>query len=203
MKGTPLGEGQTSFPSFILGCFFLALALGCGLFPTAAGALGTKKEELSHFDRLAAEATLLNKRGQFDQVITLLEPHKGDKKNNSALFFNELGLAYRQKGKLSEAIRAYQSGLSLAPANPVIMKNLGDAFYLNKEYDQAVAKYQKVLESNPHFIQAHTNLGLAYYQIEKYKEALEEFEIVLKMDPKDEQAKEFKEAILKKLKGQK
>ncbi len=200
MKKKYPGEGQRFFPSFFLQPLFLALALGFCLFPLLAAAQRTEREGLSRFDQLAAEATLLNKRGQFDKVITLLEPYKGDRKNNSALFFNELGLAYRQEGRLSEAIGAYQSALSHDPENPVVMKNLGDAFYFNKEYSKAVEQYQKALRPNPRFQQAHSALGVAYYQLQEYREALEEFEIVLKLNPKDEQAKEFRKEILKKIK---
>ncbi|MGD0623592.1 MAG: tetratricopeptide repeat protein [Thermodesulfobacteriota bacterium] len=199
MKKKYPGEEHRFFPSFFLQALLLALALGFYFFPLTATAQRTEREGLSRFDRLAEEATLLNKHGQFDKVITLLEPHKADRKNDSALFFNELGLAYRQKGKLSEAIRAYQSALSRDPENPVVMKNLGDAFYFNKEYPKAAEQYQKALRSNPRFQQAHSTLGLAYYQLQRYSEALEEFEIVLKLNPKDEQAKEFREEILKKI----
>jgi tetratricopeptide (TPR) repeat protein len=199
MKKKYPGEGQRFFPSFFLEALLLALALDSCFFPLTTAAQRTEREGLSRFDRLAEEATLLNKHGQFDKVITLLEPYKGDKKNDSALFFNELGLAYRQKGRLSEAIWAYQSALSRDPENPVVMKNLGDAFYFNKEYPKAAEHYQKALRSNPRFQQAHSTLGLAYYQLQRYNEALEEFEIVLKLNPKDEQAREFREEILKKI----
>jgi len=203
MKEIRSGEGERSFPSFFLYILFFALPLGIYLFPPPATAQRAEKDGLSHFDRLAEEATLLNQRGQSEKVITLLEPHKADKKNDSALFFNELGVAYRRTGRLSKAIQAYQSALSRDPENPVIMKNLGDVFYLKKEYSQAVEQYKRALPSNPRFQQAHSSLGLVYYQMQKYPEALEEFEIVLKLDPKDEQAQKFREAILKKLKSPK
>ncbi len=196
------GEGPHSFPYFFAHPLILVLALSLYLLPPPATAQKAEGEGLSPFDRLAEEATLLNQRGQFEKVITLLEPHKAEKNNDSALFFNELGLAYRRAGRLSEAIQAYQSALARDPENPVITKNLGDTLYLKKEYPQAVAQYQKTLRSNPRFQQAHSSLGLAYYQMQKYREALEEFEIVLKLDPKDEQAQRFREAILKKMKNQ-
>ena len=195
------GEGPHSFPYFFTHSLILVLALSLGLLPPPATAQKVEREELSQFDRLAEEATLLNQRGQFEKVIILLEPHKADRKNDSALFFNELGVAYRRAGRLSEAIQAYQSALSRDPENPVIMKNLGDTFYLKREYPQAIEQYQKTLRSNPRFQQAHASLGLAYYQMQKYREALEEFEVVLKLDPKDEQAQKFREAILKKMKN--
>ncbi len=205
MKRIPPGEGQKFFPSFfpIFLSFFLVLIAGFFFPAQQAVAQRAEKEGLSRFDRLAQEATLLNQRGQPEKVITLLEPHQGDKKNDSALFFNELGIAYRRQGKISQAIQAYQSALARDPENPVVMKNLGDAFYLNQEYSQGIELFQKILQANPRFQQAHSSLGLAYYQLQRYQESLEEFEIVLQLNPQDEQAKKFREAILKKIKGQK
>jgi tetratricopeptide (TPR) repeat protein len=198
MHRNSLGEGQKFFPYFYL--FFSYLLFGF-LLPGLAQAQGTAGGKLSPFDRLAEEATLLNKRGQADQVISLLEPSRNDKKNDSALFFNELGVAYRQKGRFADAVDAYRAALARDPENPVIMKNLGDAHLLKKEYPSAVEQYEKALQSNPRFHQAHASLGIAYYQMEKYPQALEEFEIVLKLDPQNEQAKKYKEAILKKKKN--
>lgn len=205
MKRIPPGEGPKFFPSFfpIFLTFFLVLIPGFFFPAPQAAAQRAEKEGLSRFDRLAQEATLLNQRGQSTKVITLLEPHQGDAKNDSALFFNELGIAYRRQGKIPQAIQAYQSALARDPENPVVIKNLGDAFYRNQEYSQAVELYQKTLQANPRFQQAHSSLGLAYYQLQRYQESLEEFEIVLKLNPQDEQAKKFREAILKKIKGQK
>jgi tetratricopeptide (TPR) repeat protein len=203
MKGSPPGEGPKSFPYFFLSVLFLGLIFGFGVFPAESGAQKSEREGLSRFDRLAEEATLLNKRGKFDEVISLLQPHKGDPKNDSALFFNELGVAYRNKNKPEEAILAYQKALSLDPDNPVVMKNLGDAFYLKKEYARTVEICQKALKSSPRFHQVRSTLGLAYYRMGKFQEALEEFEIVLKMNPQDEQARNFRDAARKKLQEKK
>lgn len=201
-KGMTPGEGPRSFPYFF-SLLLSLLALGFCLFPIISSAQKSDRAELSLFDRLAEEATLLNKRGKFDEVISLLEPHKGNSKNDSALFFNEMGIAYRNKNKLDESIQAYRKALSLDPENPVVMKNLADALFLKKEYSQAVEMCQKALKSNPRFHQVHSTLGLAYYRLERYPEALEEFETVLKLNPQDEQARKFREAIRQKLQKQK
>ena len=203
MLRSPPGEGPKSFPYFFLFALFLVLISGWGAFPLQSAAQKSEKDGLSRFDRLAEEATLLNKRGKFDEVISLLQPHQADPKNDSALFFNELGVAYRNKNNLEQAIRAYQKALSLDPDNPVVMKNLGDVFYLKKEYAQAAEICQKALKSSPRFHQARSTLGLAYYRLGKYREALEEFEIVLKTNPQDEQAGNFAEAAREKLQGKK
>ncbi len=190
-----------SFPSFFHSILPFILVLGICLSPLESAAQKSGKDELSRFDRLAEEATLLNKRGQADQVISLLEPHKRDKKNDSALFFNELGIAYRNKGKLSEAIQAYREAHARDPENPVILVNLGYVYYSKKEYLQAVEQYEKAINLAPRFKEAHANLALAYSQIKNYDEALKEIEFALKLDPNYEQAKKIREEIRKKPQG--
>jgi len=203
MRETLTGERRQSFPFFSPFLIPAILLLSVGIFLPSSAAQTSAKNSLSSFDRLAEEATLLNKRGKFEEVISLLEPHKTDRKNDSALFFNELGVAYRNKSKIDESIQAYRKALSLDPENPVVMKNLADTFYLKKEYSQAVEMCQKALKANPRFHQARSTLGMAYYQLEKYPEALEEFETVLKLDPQNKQAENFREASRKKLQGKK
>ncbi len=191
-----------SFPYFFLFLAILALSPGSFLFSSEAAAQ-KGKDELSRFDRMAQEATLLNKRGQADQVISLLEPHKADKKNDSALFFNELGIAYRKKGKLAEAAEAYQQAQARDPENTVILINLGYVYYLKKDYPRAAEQYQKAVRLAPRFKEAHANLALAYYQMGKYEEALKEAEAALKLDPNYEQVKKLREDIVQKIQDQK
>ena len=196
MREIDAGERLESFPSFFIVSLVLTLVLG--LFPLKAVAQKTERDGLSRFDRLAEEATLLNKRKQYDQVISLLEAHRKDKKNDSALFFNELGIAYRNKEKFAEAIQAYREALTRDPENPVIMNNLGHVHHLRKEYPQAREQYEKAIQVAPRFKEAHANLALTLYELERYKEALGEIEIVLKLDPHHGPAKKFREEILKK-----
>jgi len=194
------GEERRFFPFFIL----WILIGWIGGFAHWAGpnpAGGAQSAELSAFDRLAEEATQLNRKGLYDQVIALLEPRKGDPRNDSALFFNELGIAYRNRGKYAEAIEAYRMGLQRDPENPVLMKNLGDAYILQQAYSQAIEQLQKALKGNPRFHQAHFSLGVAYYRMGKYPEALEAFERVLQLSPGDGQAQRFRAEIQKKLKS--
>ena len=203
MRGKPTGEGQRSFPFFFLSALFFFSVLGILPSPREAAAQKSGKDELSRFDRLAEEATILNKHGQADQVIALLEPHKRDPKNDSALFFNELGIAYRNKGKFSEAIQAYREAHARDPENPVILVNLGFVYYLKKEYPQAAEQYEKAINLAPRFKEAHANLALAYSQIKELDEALKEIEFALKLDPNYEQAQKIREEIRKKLREKK
>jgi len=200
MKAKPSGEGHSSFPFFISIWILLFLL---AFYSQSAKAQSAEAEKLTRYDQLAAEATLLNKRGQFDRVLSLLQPHQNDPQNSSSLFFNELGIAYRHLGKLPQAAQAYQQALDRDPQNPAIRNNLGYVFYLQRNFPRAVEEYQKALESNPRFKEAHANLALAYYQQQRYEEALGEIEMVLKLDPRYEAAQKFREKILNQLKEKK
>ncbi len=75
-----------------------------------------------------------------DEVIALLEPHKNDRNNKSILFYSSLGLAYKSKGRLDNAITAYKRALELVsdvPA-PAIQYNLGIAYYYNNELPKSL-----------------------------------------------------------------
>lgn len=203
MKGFIPGEGKSSFPMCFFYYTFLLLLFAHVFYSPLSLAQKGEKNKLSIFDQLAEKATLLNKRGQHEEVISLLEPHKNNKQNDSALFFNELGIAYRYKNKFSEAIEAYKLALSRDHQNPVILNNLGYTFYLKKDYKEAVECFQKALQLAPFFKEAHSNLSLAYYQLQQYQRALEEIDQVLKLDPNHEQAKKFRQTILKKIRESK
>ncbi|MCP4411872.1 MAG: tetratricopeptide repeat protein, partial [Gammaproteobacteria bacterium] len=87
------------------------------------------------YKALGLRSVELNPNDYPDEVITLLEPHKYNKSNNSVLFYSSLGLAYKSKGRLNDAIAAYRRALGLAsnvPA-PSIQYNLGIAYYYNSE----------------------------------------------------------------------
>ncbi len=80
-----------------------------------------------------------------DEVITLLEPHKNNRDNKSVLFYSSLGLAYKSKGRLDDAIAAYKRALELVPdvSAPAIQYNLGIAYYHNNELPESLNCFLK------------------------------------------------------------
>ncbi len=155
--------------------------------------------ELSRYDRLAEQAALLNQRGLSDQVIALLDPYKKDKQNDSALFFNELGIAYRKKGNLPEAAESYREAHLRDRENPVILANLAYIYFLKKDYPQSAEEYEKAIRLAPRFKEAHSGLALTFYQMKKYEDALQEIDAALKLDPNYSQAKKLREDIRRKI----
>ena len=81
----------------------------------------------------------LNPNDYPDEVIALLEPHKDSENNDSVLFYSSLGLAYKSKGRLKDAIAAYKRALELVPniPAPAIQYNLGIAYYYNNELPES------------------------------------------------------------------
>ncbi len=80
-----------------------------------------------------------------DEVITLLEPHKNNRDNKSVLFYSSLGLAYKSKGRLDDAIAAYKRALELVPdvSAPAIQYNLGITYYHNNELPESLDCFLK------------------------------------------------------------
>ncbi len=87
------------------------------------------------YEALGHRSVELNPNDYPDKVLTLLEPHKYNENNNSVLFYSSLGLAYKSKGRLNDAIAAYRRALELAANVPVpsIQYNLGIAYYYKRE----------------------------------------------------------------------
>jgi len=91
------------------------------------------------YKALGLRSVELNPNDYPDEVIVLLEPHKDNENNNSVLFYSSLGLAYKSKGRLKDAIVAYKLALELVPnvPAPAIQYNLGIAYYYNNEFHKS------------------------------------------------------------------
>jgi tetratricopeptide (TPR) repeat protein len=97
----------------------------------------TKETGVVDYKALGLRSVELNPNASPDEVIALLEPHK-DNENNSVLFYSSLGLAYKKKGRIKDAIVAYNHALKLVPYEPAIQYNLGIAYYYNDELSKSL-----------------------------------------------------------------
>lgn len=84
-----------------------------------------------------------------DEVIALLEPHKHSNDNKSFIFYNNLGLAYKSKGRFKEAISSYVRSLKLEPDEPGALYNLGIAYFKNDELSRALKYFLKSAYQRP------------------------------------------------------
>jgi tetratricopeptide (TPR) repeat protein len=98
----------------------------------------TKETGVVDYKALGLRSVELNPNASPDEVIALLEPHKDNENNNSVLFYSSLGLAYKSKGRIKDAIAAYKHALELVPYEPAIEYNLGIAYYYNDELSKSL-----------------------------------------------------------------
>ncbi len=106
-----------------------------------------KGKEISDFDYEAL--ALLSVELNPDEVISLLEPYKDNENNQSFIFHSSLGLAYKNKGRVKDAIVAYVRSLELEPDEPAVQYYLGIAYYKNNELPRALRYFLKSSEQKP------------------------------------------------------
>ncbi|MFH1199047.1 MAG: tetratricopeptide repeat protein [Candidatus Omnitrophota bacterium] len=68
---------------------------------------------------------------------------------NYAVFYNELGYEYKNKGRFEQAVRNYKKALEADPNLIGVYYNLGDLYKERSQYKGAIAAYQQALERNP------------------------------------------------------
>ena len=109
----------------------------------------TKETGAVDYEALGLRAVELNPNDYPDEVIALLEPHKDNENNDNVLFFSSLGLAYKNKGRLKDAIATYKRALELVPNVPAIQYNLGVAYFYNNEFSKSFKYFLKSSEQRP------------------------------------------------------
>jgi|GEM_PF-2747229 len=105
-----------------------------------------------------------------------------------------LGLAYRQLGQYSKAIRELKEVLRLVPDHAKAKIALGKTYVLlgrgGKKYqrlkpEKAVVKYKKIVTKNPKDAKAQRLLGDAYRELGKCHQAIEAYKKALRIDAED------------------
>jgi serine/threonine protein kinase/Flp pilus assembly protein TadD len=79
-------------------------------------------------------------------------------------------------GRSDEAIAESKTAKELDPFSPLIVMNLGRAYYRAREYDKAIEYLKRMLEENPKNSSASYILGYVYLQKGMYDEAIEIFQ---------------------------
>lgn len=105
---------------------------------------------------------------------------------------NNTGNEMLRRGRIEQAVRAYQSAQVSEPDLPVPYFNAGVAFLEAQEYGQAQATLEQALESGVSAGEAaniHFALGEVFFRQGQYREAANAYREVLLRDPNDEDAR--------------
>jgi type IV pilus assembly protein PilF len=158
-----VGEYELSLPHFKK-----ALALK-PRFPEAQNNLGTLYLLLRDWDR-AIECF----QKAVDDVL-YKTPHVG---------YNNLGLAYYNKGELQKALDKYRHAIRLFPSYSLCYRNMGIAYEATNKWDLAIDAYEKAIFYAPEYAAAYLSLGTLYLKLHQNKKAAEALMQTIKTDKK-------------------
>ena len=132
---------------------------------------GYYADELKKYD-LAIEA--------YQQAIAI-KPDKHEA-------FNNMGIAYDDKGEYDQAIVAYQKAVAIKPDYHKAFYNMGSAYHHKGEYDLAIEAYQQAIAIKPDKHEAFYNMGNAYDDKGEYDQAIEAYQQAIAIKPDDHEA---------------
>lgn len=71
-----------------------------------------------------------------------------------------LGLIYRQQGKLPEAVAAMEKAVKASPKQPVFQNQLGITYRHAGQFTKAKDAYERAIALDPNYAAPHLNLGI-------------------------------------------
>lgn len=84
----------------------------------------------------------------------------------------ETAIECEQQGDNDGAIEAYARAVELAPDDPVLHFNLGNALYSQQRLDAAVSCFERATAIDPTYVEAWNNLGTVRAELRHYDEAI-------------------------------
>jgi tetratricopeptide (TPR) repeat protein len=107
---------------------------------------------------------------------------------NDAVAHTNLGNAYKNQGKIDDAIGEYKEALRLDPGLALAHNNLGSAYRDQGKIDDAIGEYKEALRIDPNLAEAHNNLGATYHGQGRLDNAIGEYKEALRIAPNNAMA---------------
>jgi len=111
-----------------------------------------------------------------------------------------LGKAYYGKGRVSEAIREYQTALLLNPGSDMAFFNIGTIYYEKGMMKDAINAFRAAIALRPDNYEAHNGMGNAYYSTGLIDDAIREYQSAISIRPDYSEA-QYNLSVLYTLKG--
>lgn len=154
---------ERPFPSAVVVAAACLLAAGCATRPAepvATPAAAVAPAPVDPAAQAAFDAALRSlAAGKVDQAeqgfknLTRTHPDLGGP-------HADLGLIYRQNGKLPEAVAALEQAVRASPQQAVYWNQLGVAYRQQGRFTQAREAYEQALQIDPDYAAATLNLGI-------------------------------------------
>ncbi len=101
---------------------------------------------------------------------------------NHVTYYN-LGIAYRERGNLTAAIKNFKRASQLRPDLANIQNNLGVALFEQGDLEEAMAAFGKAIQLQPDHAGAHNNIAMVLYRQNKFETAKDHFLTAIKLHP--------------------
>jgi predicted TPR repeat methyltransferase len=87
-------------------------------------------------------------------------------------YHNNLGNAFKEQGRLEEAVVQYRLALDGDPNYAEAHNNLGTILRRQGKFDEAVVQYEQAIAAAPDFAEAHYNLGNVFKEQRQFDKAV-------------------------------
>ena len=133
-------------------------------------------------EKLNNQAIILAERGAYDDAIACLNRAVTLEQDNYLLWFN-LGVTYRDAGKLSEAKLALDKAVEINPEDEDTLDSLAVLCFLMDEFAEALLYCADGLELNPNNPKFWNTTGGVYFNCRQYNDACYAFEQAVMLNP--------------------
>jgi tetratricopeptide (TPR) repeat protein len=154
-------------------------------------------------NKLAVEGAKAAKSQDFDKAVDLLKKATGmDHK-----YADELSAVYQQRAyaaakdqRYGDAMNDYEEALKLTPQQSARIREVRAAVEMKiQDYDKALADYSELIKEKPNEVK-YLNYRAYIYELKNdLQNSMADNEKILKTDPNNQDAKERKERVEKKL----
>lgn len=133
-------------------------------------------------EKLNNQAIILAHDGSFREAIACFARAITIEKDNSLLWFN-LGITYRDAGKLQQAEEALSKALELSPYDTDVIEELALILYSQKKLDEACDLCVHGLHINPENTHLWNTRGVVLFNKGQYEDACDSFETAVIFNP--------------------
>lgn len=134
--------------------------------------------------------------GEWDLAIACFQRAVSDILYRTPHFsYNNIGLAYYNKGDYQRAIENYQKALRFFPSYSLCYENLARAYEATKSFQAAIESYNKSISYGPNYPSPHFYLARLYLRLDRNDEAARELKLTMEIDPEGPYGKEAKRLL--------
>lgn len=120
--------------------------------------------------------------GRYAQAIEIAEPLV-QASPESDEFYNTLGRAYLETGRIVDAQHAFEMSLRRVPDNPRRLWRLGESLRRQGKFKDAIVVLRAAIAIAPALAEAHSSLGDALSRVGKSDESLREYQAAVAASP--------------------